>query len=177
MSRAPGHFRSGARLQNRLKVLYLFTFTVILVIDSSIYLSIIQSPTSSLSAIPVIMLLDANWQYAFIALLLHPRFTLCKGKSNSGEGSSSRSGSCTWKIYGWLGLGLFVGVLVLIVSVPVSRREIQAEGGCGTAMTEGIMIDDKHSVYTSRRRCNLKGFNTEDAQYKGSKIAKTMLIF
>jgi hypothetical protein len=65
----------------------------------------------------------------------------------------------------------------LSFSVPVSRREIQAEGGRGTAMTGGIIIDDKHSVYMSRRRCNSKGFNTEDAQYKGSKIAKIMLIF
>lgn len=104
---------------------------------SSIYLSIIQSPTSSLSAILVIMLLDFNWQYAFIALLLHPTSTLCKG-------SSSRSGSCTWKICGWLGLGLFVGVLVLVVFCACASSrdaegdepmEPQAEGGRGTAMT------------------------------------------
>jgi hypothetical protein len=58
----------------------------------------------------------------------------------------------------------------------MSRREIQAEGGGGMAMTEGIIIDDKHSVYTSRRRCNLKVFNAKEAEYKGSKTAKTMLL-
>jgi hypothetical protein len=90
------------------------------------------------------MLLDFNWQYAFIALLLHPTFTLCKGKSSSGGSSSSRSGSCNWKICGWLGLGLFVGVLVLVVFCAcVSSRdaegdepiEPQAEGGRDTAIT------------------------------------------
>jgi hypothetical protein len=114
-------------------VLYLFTFTVILIIDSSTYLSVIQSPTSSLSGSPVAMLLDGNWQYAFFVLSLHPTFTLCKGKSSSGGGSSS--GKC-WKIYGWLGLGLFIGVLVLVVfcACPTARdcrrrRTDQIAGG------------------------------------------------
>jgi hypothetical protein len=81
-------------------------------------------------------------------------------------------------------VGLVWGFLLessfLSFSVPVSRQEIQAGEGRGTAKTgdiEDIIIDDKHSVNTSRRRCNLKGSNIKDAQYKGSKIAKIMLIF
>ena len=44
-------------------------------------------------------------------------------------------------------------------------------------MTKNIIIDDKHSMYTNKKRYNLKNFNIQDVQYKDLKIVKIILIF
>ena len=53
------------------------------------------------------MLFNVNRQCALIALFLYPTFTLCTSEL-------SRT-SYVGRICGWIGLGMFLGVLVIII--------------------------------------------------------------
>jgi hypothetical protein len=80
----------------------------------------------------------------FVALLLHPTSTLCKGKSSGGGDSSSGSGSCTWKTcgwLGWLGLGLFIVVQIKKATEEADAHEETEQAEAEEEQTEEAETD------------------------------------